>query len=314
MYNSELYIAETINCALNQTWKKIEIIIVDDGSTDDSLQIAKKFECEHVIILQQSNKGASAARNLGLKNAKGHYIQFLDADDLLSLNKIESQVKLLNNNTEKLAIGPTVYFQHGTSPYANQLNHEWYQEGSSNMPDFLIKLYGGDLIGPNYGGMITIHAWLTPREVINKAGFWNEDLSYNDDGEYFCRVVLNAVEIKYAPQAIAYYRKQKNSLSSKKNIRALTSFFNSITLKKNHLLSKIDSVGAKKAISRYFGEVALAAYPRSIKIANQAMREADNLASIPKNYYQHTPFYKIVSKLFGWKTAAWISYLKNFNK
>jgi glycosyltransferase involved in cell wall biosynthesis len=94
LYNSEKYIAETINSALNQTWENKEIIIIDDGSTDKSLVIAKSYERVNVIVISQQNKGASAARNVGIKNSKGDFIQFLDADDLLSTDKIEAQMKI----------------------------------------------------------------------------------------------------------------------------------------------------------------------------------------------------------------------------
>ena len=87
-YNSEKWLAETLESALAQTWQNKEIIVVDDGSTDSSLEIAKTFESNKVKVLRQDNRGASAARNLGLTNAQGDFIQYLDADDLLSEDKI----------------------------------------------------------------------------------------------------------------------------------------------------------------------------------------------------------------------------------
>lgn len=313
LYNSELYIAETINCALNQTWKKIEIIIVDDGSTDGSLKIAKQFECDGVTILQQSNKGASAARNFGLLHAKGHYIQFLDADDLISLNKIESQVNLLNNSTEKLAIGPTVYFQDGTNPYSKELNHEWFKEGSTDMSDFLIKLYGGDLIGPTYGGMITIHSWLTPRNVIDKAGIWNEDLSFDDDGEFFCRVVLCSQEIIYSGNSISYYRKfvGGNNISAQKNTKANLSLLTSTQLKTRHLLVKNNSEQAKIALSRLFWENSFRFYTKDKKLYKIASSEAHKLYPALKQ----SPFFcgisYLLSKIIGWKAVMKLKSIKN---
>lgn len=314
VYNSENYLEETIRSAMAQTWANKEIILVDDGSTDNSLTIAKKFECNWIKIFHQQNKGASAARNYGIREAKGDYIQFLDADDLLIKHKIESQLALSSSNNS-LYLGPTIYFKNGTNPYNIPVKNEWFQEGSTNPTDFLIKLYGGDLIDPGYGGMIALHSWLTPKKIIDKVGMWNEKLSFDDDGEYFCRVILSAERIIYAENAIVYYRKQvKNSLSSLKSIKALTSHFESVSLKKEYLLNKDSGLNAKKAISRCFNEIAIDAYPRSIKIANKAIKEADSLIIIPKKFYQHTPFYKFISSLFGWKTSAWISYIKNLNR
>ena len=96
LYNSENYIEETIQSCLNQTYENIEIIIVDDGSTDKSLQIAKSFESGKLKVYSQPNSGACKARNLAFEKSIGDYIQYLDADDLLSENKIENQRKVAN--------------------------------------------------------------------------------------------------------------------------------------------------------------------------------------------------------------------------
>src|SRR3954463_5077031 len=97
VYNAEKYIAETINSAADQTWSNKEIIIIDDGSTDGSLAIAKRFANDQIKVFSQANKGASAARNRGLLEAKGKYVQFLDGDDLLMPNKIALQLEHISN-------------------------------------------------------------------------------------------------------------------------------------------------------------------------------------------------------------------------
>lgn len=93
LYNSEKYIADTIQSALNQTYPNIEVIIVDDGSRDNSFSIAKQFESKQVTVLSQKNKGASTARNKAFENCTGELIQYLDADDLLHPDKIKLQVE-----------------------------------------------------------------------------------------------------------------------------------------------------------------------------------------------------------------------------
>ena len=93
-YNAAPYIAETLDSALAQTWQNIEIVVVDDGSRDDTLAIAKTYESKRVKVISQENKGASTARNRALKAAQGDFIQYLDADDLLAPDKIERQLKL----------------------------------------------------------------------------------------------------------------------------------------------------------------------------------------------------------------------------
>ena len=113
VYNSEKYLAETITSAISQTWNNKEIIIIDDGSTDNSLTIAESFANEHIKIFSQPNKGASAARNKGLHEAKGDYIQFLDGDDLLMPNKIEVQLAQIAGKPSKLATCPVADFYTG---------------------------------------------------------------------------------------------------------------------------------------------------------------------------------------------------------
>src|SRR4051812_27885378 len=90
-YNAERWIADTLRSAIAQTWDAKEIIVIDDGSNDRTLEIAKTFESPSVRVVTQKNQGAAAARNLGFSLCKGDYIQWLDADDLLAPDKIELQ-------------------------------------------------------------------------------------------------------------------------------------------------------------------------------------------------------------------------------
>ncbi|MFD2145595.1 glycosyltransferase family 2 protein [Mucilaginibacter antarcticus] len=137
------------------------------------------------MLTLPQNKGAATARNAGLAIAKGQYIQFLDADDLLSPDKIERQLKALNNSITQLAICKTVYFNNGDDYKQVTPLYSWYDTDVDDTVDFLVKLYAGEDVMPGYGGMVTVHAWLTPAEVIKKAGPWKEELSVDDDGEFF---------------------------------------------------------------------------------------------------------------------------------
>src|ERR1700719_2926400 len=92
-YNAQQWIADTLASALAQTWPKKEIIVVDDGSTDRTLQVAKQFASKTVRIITQANQGASVARNTAYSLCQGDYIQWLDADDLLDPDKIQRQMQ-----------------------------------------------------------------------------------------------------------------------------------------------------------------------------------------------------------------------------
>ena len=93
-YNAEPWLAQTLESALAQTWPHREIIVVNDGSTDLSLQIARQYEVRGIRVLDQPNRGASAARNAAFAACQGEWIEFLDADDLLAPDKIERQMRL----------------------------------------------------------------------------------------------------------------------------------------------------------------------------------------------------------------------------
>src|SRR5438094_5301911 len=103
-YNAEPWIADTINSALNQTWPNKEIIIVDDGSRDQTLHVAREFASEVVSVVTQENQGASAARNKAFELCHGDYVQWLDADDLLSPDKVARQMAVAQECQDKRSL------------------------------------------------------------------------------------------------------------------------------------------------------------------------------------------------------------------
>ena len=106
IYNSEKYIGRCINSIINQSYRNLEIILINDGSKDNSLNICKKFakQDKRIILLNQNNNGVSAARNAGIDIAKGEYISFIDADDSVEKNYIYELVKNSNNGQADVVI------------------------------------------------------------------------------------------------------------------------------------------------------------------------------------------------------------------
>jgi len=94
-YNDGLVVCQAIDCSLNQTYKNREVIVVDDGSTDATEQLLKERYQDKIVYVRQENRGPGAARNRGVRNASGKYVQFLDADDLIDRDKIRMQIDLL---------------------------------------------------------------------------------------------------------------------------------------------------------------------------------------------------------------------------
>lgn len=312
VYNAEKRLAETINSALNQTWQNIEIIIVDDGSTDGSINIARSFTDARIKVFQQSNKGASAARNLGLQYAKGKYIQFLDADDLLSGEKIAAQVKLLDNSDDLIAVCDTIHFIDGTDPYRVKPTKEWYNSGSDDPVDFLLKLYMGNEVIPGYGGMIQPNAWLTPAVLIKKAGHWNEFKCPDDDGEFFCRVILASKGVRYSSTGTNYYRKyiKGKSLSAQKTREAFQNTLLAIDLKYSYLKARTNSKLLDKIFARHYWDLGVASYPLHIAISNKAIKQAKKMDYKGPKYVSGKSS-MFLSKIVGWRIVKLLSYLRH---
>lgn len=234
VFNAETFLAKAIESALAQTWVEKEVIVIDDGSSDASLKIARQFEKQGVFVVNQANKGASAARNHGVALSKGEWLQFLDADDYLREDKIEVQMNALKNERQ-VAVCKTVHFIKDVSN-AMPDDDRFFQDYLDDTLRFLIKLYGGF----DYClGMIQPNAFLVHRNLLHKAGKWNEKLSLDDDGEFFCRVLLQAEKIVYSSEPMNFYRKHQatSSLSGTKTSMAYRSQFNSTCLKHGHLLA-----------------------------------------------------------------------------
>ncbi|MDO3627492.1 glycosyltransferase family 2 protein [Mucilaginibacter sp. BT774] len=315
LYNAEKYLDKTIRSALAQSWSSKEIILVDDGSTDDSLNIAREHAAAHseIIVIHQSNGGASSARNAGLRAAKGEYIQFLDADDLLMPDKIEKQVIQLIGLPSKLSICMNIYFESDEDikdlvpdPY----DRHFYQ-GNENPFEFLMKLYGGE---DNKGGMITIHSWLVPASVIKKAGEWNEKLSINDDGEFFSRVVLASDGILFRPDTFCYYRKPNHSgsLSAQKSLHAFESQLLSLELIENHLRCYQQDKRIDLAVKRMLFELLVRAYPEVPEIAAKAEQRIIDIGGPCIAPVLGGRALEWIKTIFGWKVARQLQYHNPF--
>jgi len=315
VYNTEKYLEETIYSAINQTWPNKEIIIVDDGSVDNSLSIAKGFESKIVKVFSQKNKGASSARNRGLKEANGEYIQFLDADDILSPDKIEAQINCLNGSTTHLATCSTIHFNEKEDFLKGTVIKAWFNAGSDDPIDFLIKLHAGEEVMPGYGGMISTNSWLTPYKIIEKAGPWNEDLTVDDDGEFFCRVVLASSGIIFSEQGIDYYRKfiAKKTLSGQKTKAGIASAIRSIDLKYEYLKSKTNSNLVDLVFAKHYWWTGVLAFPQFKSYSEYCIKKGAELGYKGKKYIGG-PSGQFISKYFGWRVARFFSYYQELLK
>lgn len=308
-YNAEQYLAETISSALGQTWPNTEIIVVDDGSQDNTLPIAKKFESGKVQIISQQNKGASAARNLGLKEAKGKYIQFLDADDMISPDKISVQVEALEKEPGKIAACSIAMFTDGTYHVDSSASErdEPFIYSTDDVVDFLIDLYGGY---KRRGSMIGIHSWLVPAGIIEKSGPWNESLTVDDDGEFFCRVVLNSTGI-VKTEGLCYYRRfvgPRKNLSARGDHKSLQSMVDSFHLKKKYLLERTNVHAAHFALYKQTLNLAIRTYILYPELYRQINKELKEYPGFNYHPIIGGKFLNLIARIFGWQAARFLQY------
>ena len=197
-YNSEKWIGDTLRSAIAQTWAPKEIIVMDDGSKDQTLAIARRFEADGVRVFSQKNQGASAARNAAFSLSQGEYIQWLDADDLLSPDKVAKQMAVAEQLENKRTLiscgwGRFLYRYYRAEFVPTPL---W-----CDLPraEWLVRKMGQNL-------HMQTATWLVSRELTHAAGPWNTKLKSDDDGEYFCRVLLQSEGVRFVPDARVYYR------------------------------------------------------------------------------------------------------------
>jgi glycosyltransferase involved in cell wall biosynthesis len=305
-YNAEKWLVQSLLSATGQSWPKVEVILVDDGSKDRSLEVARSFQAGNVKVIHQENQGASVARNRAYAEAQGEYIQYLDADDLLAHDKIEAQVRFLESNPpDMLAVSATMHFLDGEDPSAGKLHDGWPRVDTDDPVNWLI-----DLLGPERGSMVQPGAWLTPRLIADKIGPWNETLSLNDDGEYFARAVLASKGIRYTPIACNYYRQFRigANLSGQNSAAHLRSGIRALTLVEQHLLARTTDPRAKKALARVYTEFAFAAYPSARAVSNAALRRANELGGTGRPRFP-TRKGELFANVFGWRAARCANHL-----
>jgi glycosyltransferase involved in cell wall biosynthesis len=193
-YNGGRFLHATIESVLRQTYLPIEMIIVDDGSTVDSAAFAESFGAP-VRLIRQQNQGESVARNVAIEAARGDYLQFLDADDLLAKDAIEQKVKAIGDLRGAVAISRIAFFEKDpTQPIGH----------TELSPDSFFP----HIIRTNFGAP---HAWLVPRELVKNAGGFDASLRWFEDWELWCRVALLEPKLIAIPHIGALYRQHPHS-------------------------------------------------------------------------------------------------------
>jgi glycosyltransferase involved in cell wall biosynthesis len=295
-HNAQEWIGDTIESALGQTWPRKEIIVVDDGSTDQTLSIARRFASKTAAVVTQANQGAAAARNKAFSLSQGDYIQWLDADDLLAPDKIEKQMEaagrcgtkrtLLSSAWGRFIYRPSKVKLAPTPLWCDLSPVEW-----------LLRKMGRNIF-------MQTGVWLVSRELTETAGPWDIRLLADDDGEYFCRVLLASDSVRFVPEAMVYYRiSGPNRLSYVgQSDKKLEAHLLSVKLHVGYLRSLEDSERTHAACLEYLKTLLIYFYPERPDLVKQMEQLASTLGgelAPPRLSWK----YAWIQKTLGWTAA-----------
>lgn len=206
VYNVEKYLEDCIKSIINQTYANIEIILVDDGSTDGSLNICKQYATEdsRITIIQQENYGVSCARNKGIEIAKGNYITFVDSDDWIETEFVET---LYNETKEKEADVVICGYNRVIGENKEKIHFEG-KKHDFNSNDYFIKV-----LNPQTGFGFC-HMKLIKRKCIDKVRF-DEGLTVGEDALFNMEIAKNINKAILIEKRLYNYRINENSVVKK---------------------------------------------------------------------------------------------------
>jgi glycosyltransferase involved in cell wall biosynthesis len=294
-YNAAPWIDQAIQSALAQTWPRKETIVVDDGSKDATLAVARRFESSQVSVATHTNRGASATRNEALARCQGEYIQWLDADDLLLPDKVALQMAAARS------AGPEVL-----------ISSEWarfyYRPARARfVPDPLWR----DLSPVEWlqtkmetNSYMAIQSWLVSRHLTEKAGPWDTALSADDDGDYFARVVCASRRVQFVTGARSLCRAANpRSLSrAKPSRRWMDSQFVAVCRQIECLRRLDDGARTRQACRKLLADTLNYFHPDQPELVAETQRLAAGLGgeiALPDVRRK----YRWIRRAFGWEAA-----------
>ena len=185
LYNQKQYVGEAIESVLAQAYPDIEIIVVNDGSTDDPFSVLKKYE-KNIVLINQKNRGLAGARNTGIKHASGEYLQFLDADDILHKDKVKLQLQFSDIQDSTVSYCEIAQYDHHSQ--------RSYLRYIGEVKDMFSHLYNFWFSYP-----LPIHSLLIKRDIFEKFGLFDEELKACEDRCFLSQLAAVGVDFKYFP-------------------------------------------------------------------------------------------------------------------
>ncbi len=294
-YNAEPWLAETLESALAQTWPNKEVILVDDGSTDGSRAVAERFAPRGVAVITQPNQGAAAARNTGLARARGDFVQFLDADDLLAPDKVERQVHLLQAGGND-CLATCAWGRFTTNSARAELDPHPQLWRDLAPADWLV-------LAAEHNLMMATATWLLPRSIVSRIGPWNTDHRANplDDMDYFDRARAACRTVLFCSGTRTYYRSELGgSLSRTRGDEAWRAIGATLHRSVDLLLKLEDSPRTRHAAATMLQRFIYELYPTRPELAMAAVTRVQQLGGSDLQP-EGGPVRRNLARLIGWK-------------
>lgn len=292
-FNAERFIDAAIQSILLQTYSRLEIIAVDDGSTDKSIDILRRYIHRGVKVMRQDNRGAAAARNFAFSRSTGELVLFMDADDLIEQRHIEALVERIAGSEAQIA----------TSELGVFVNR--HDEAKFWHPSYC-DLDGVSWLVTDWTGAQTISQcgmFLIPRQLVEQIGGWNEKLSSWDDVEFFSRLFCASAGTLFSPDARLYYRTgAPDRLSTRVDRNTAELHLLSISLSTKHLLSAENSDRTRRASADIFRNFEYTYFPYYPDLRAKARKQLMKLGG--SDLVPHgRPRFHTLRRLVGWRAA-----------
>lgn len=218
LYNKAKSIANTINSILSQTYQEYEIIVVDDGSTDNSADVVKTISDKRIRLIQKENGGVCSARNYGIRAAKYDYIALLDADDLWDTLYLEEQVKLINE-FPKAAMWGINFAEMTEGKLARYLPTGLSEKFRGYVEDYFI-------IEGRISDLFCSSSVVIKKAVFDKIGFFDERIKYAEDNDMWFRIIASYPVAFYDKYMVFYqFDAENRALNKEIKLRYFLPFF-----------------------------------------------------------------------------------------
>ena len=216
LYNQKDFVGEAIESILNQTYSNVEIIVVNDGSTDEPSEVLEKYKT-YIKLINQKNKGLAAARNTGIKHSSGEYIQLLDADDFLVKDKIKLQLEFNVPRDSDVSYCEISSYDNNTGRSTPRNVGE-----VSDMFSHLFNFW--------YTYPLPVHSLLIKKDIFKRFGLFDEDLKAAEDRYYLSKLAFNNVTFDYFQFMGGFRRLHSRNMTKDKilNIQNIILYYNKI--------------------------------------------------------------------------------------